>query len=313
VTTTQDWRCSTYARAEGLDPVGTAGEYDAFFLVAISLPWPREVLETTVLAPLRSVLAANPRARVLAVVPNEHARRDVTVVHRARRAGEQRFDGTDHVVEPAGLRELVQALLLDPAAQLPSAVGASPPDVLVCTHGRRDVCCGAAGTVLHAKVEDRWPGARVWRCSHTGGHRFAPTGIAFPDGRYWGYLDADALDAAVTHTGDLAALGSHYRGLAGLDPWQQAVERELLLRFGWPWAECSLEADTELDGKDRARVRIRFRSPDGEHGVAEATVVVLRRVPTLDCGSPPDASTKTNPELAVTAFEIKVGEASLEA
>ena len=48
--------------------------------------------------------------------------------------------------------------------------------LLVCTHGGRDRCCGSDGTRLFQALFPP-PGVRVWRTSHTAGHRFAPTAI----------------------------------------------------------------------------------------------------------------------------------------
>jgi hypothetical protein len=298
-----DWRCSDFTRAEGVDPVGTAGVHDAFFLVETPLPWPAEALDAPLLAPLVPLVqAAGARghdARVQAVVPHAEGG-PIRVVHRRRAEGHQRFDGIDHLVDRAGLTDLVAALLDDPAADLPSAEAPSPDELLLCTHGRRDVCCGGKGTVLHDAVAKRWEGLRLWRCSHTGGHRFAPTGISFPDGRYWAYLDQGALDSIVRRSDAPAALAPHYRGLAGLDMWQQAVEREVFVRLGWTWLTRPLVAATIHATGDTAQVEL--TSADLH---VTATVHVRRIVPILDCGHPPEQAKKSAPELEVRDLEVQ--------
>ncbi|MGH8991063.1 MAG: sucrase ferredoxin, partial [Acidimicrobiia bacterium] len=45
-------RCATWARTEGVDPVGTAGCYSGFLGVEWRRPWPRDVSEVEALAPL---------------------------------------------------------------------------------------------------------------------------------------------------------------------------------------------------------------------------------------------------------------------
>ncbi len=294
----RDWRCADYARSIHLDPVGTAGEHDAFLLVETPLPWPADVKTAPLLAPLgpllADALAGGLDVRVVAVAPHNDSG-PLRVVYR-RRVATADFTGTDHLVEADGLVALVEDLLA--GRDHPSTVGPSPPELLVCTHGRRDVCCGSAGTLLHAQVEHRWPGVRVWRCSHTGGHRFAPTGITLPDGRFWAGLDVEVLDAVVNRGGDATPLREHYRGLAGLDPWQQAAERELFVEHGWQWLDVTLEAETVRETPDGAEVELRWQDEQGQHR-AVADVAVSRRVPALECGSPPDEHTRTRAELEV--------------
>jgi hypothetical protein len=296
-----DWRCSDFTRAEHVDPVGSAGEHDAFFLIETPLPWPHEALEAPLLAPLVPLVDAarssGHDARVMAVVPHAEGG-PLRVVHR-RRASGQGYGGTDHLVEREGLADLVAALLADPEAVLPSAAGPSPDELLVCTHGRRDVCCGGKGTVLHEQVAQRWPGTRVWRCSHTGGHRFAPTGITFPDGRYWAFLDVALLDAIEARS-DVAPLLPHYRGLAGLDMWQQAVERELFARFGWAWLNRPISATTSSVSPEGADVEL----SSGDL-LVRARVAVRRVVPILDCGNPPEQAKKSAPELEVRDLTVE--------
>ena len=66
------------------------------------------------------------------------------------------------------------------AADIPEPVRGRVTDVLVCTHGTRDTCCGSLGTRLWRDLDAG--GATVRRTSHTGGHRFAPTAVTF---RWW--------------------------------------------------------------------------------------------------------------------------------
>lgn len=56
-------------------------------------------------------------------------------------------------------------------------------DILVCTHGSRDVCWGKFGYAIYKLLRARHAapnGLRVWRTSHIGGHRFASTLLDFP-------------------------------------------------------------------------------------------------------------------------------------
>ena len=39
------FRCSTWTRAHDVDPIGSAGSFDAAILVALPLPWPADVAD----------------------------------------------------------------------------------------------------------------------------------------------------------------------------------------------------------------------------------------------------------------------------
>ncbi|MGE3287644.1 MAG: sucrase ferredoxin [Pseudonocardia sp.] len=65
------------------------------------------------------------------------------------------------------------------------------PLLLICTHGRRDVCCAVDGRALVTSVLAGNPemAPNVWESSHLGGHRFAPTALVLPTGYLYGRLD----------------------------------------------------------------------------------------------------------------------------
>lgn len=113
------------------------------------------------------------------------------------------------------------------AASLPESEP-SPPALLVCTNGRRDVCCAVRGRPLAVATGALEPD-RVWEVSHTGGHRFAPTAVLLPWGQSLARL-TDASAAAVLGTSRNAALPldllgpAHDRGRSALPPPLQAAE-----------------------------------------------------------------------------------------
>ncbi|MGE3620396.1 MAG: sucrase ferredoxin [Acidimicrobiia bacterium] len=298
-----DHRCSPWTAAEGVDPIGSAGRYDAFLLVEAPLPWPKDVGGIPALA---RAAEAGGTTRVLAVPPHSERPHARTAVTAWRRTGTHRFAGTDHEVDTAQLPRLLDALVADPALAGPTAVGDAPPDVLICSHGKRDACCGRYGTLLHAEVAARWDGVRVRRCSHTGGHRFAPTSYTFPDGRAWAHLDAGLLDRIVGRSGPVADLHRHQRGTTALDDWGQALERAVFEHVGWAWLDAEVTgATTDLQPSGQvAEVALAWRWPDGRTGRATGTVAVHRRVPVLVCGEPPENATKDSPELRLARLAL---------
>lgn len=288
------FRCSPWTRAQGVDPIGSSARFDALILVEWPLPWPKDVSEIPALAAASAV----PGLRVMAVVPRPDEGGDgrLRVVHR-RRTRSNHLAGTDHRVPMADVAALLATLAADPladSAPLSSTVGESPPEVLVCAHGRRDACCGRWGTLMHLELAARWDGVRVWRCSHTGGHRFAPTAITLPEGRAWAYVDPDLLDDVVHRRGDLRAILTHDRGNSAHDQWAQVVERALFEEHGWAWLDddvTDVRSDVAADGRS-ATVTLRAAGR-----TVTGSVEVERMVPVLVCGAPPDQARKSSPDL----------------
>ena len=106
---------------------------------------------------------------------------------------------------------------------LPSLRPADRPHLLVCTNGRRDVCCAVKGrpVALGAAVAD--PGC-VWEVTHTSGHRFAPTAVLLPAGTLHGRLDAAVATRLLraAERGETVLDGS--RGRSTWSPPAQAAE-----------------------------------------------------------------------------------------
>ena len=77
-------------------------------------------------------------------------------------------------------------------------------DIVVCTHGSRDVCCGRFGYQVYDILRRRYMvrgKIRVWRSSHIGGYRFAATLIDYPEARYWGHLEPWAAEGLAARPG----------------------------------------------------------------------------------------------------------------
>ncbi|MFL6124300.1 sucrase ferredoxin [Actinophytocola sp.] len=78
-------------------------------------------------------------------------------------------------------------------AGTPGLLGTPVSDrlLLVCTNGRRDVCCALRGRPVAAALAPGH-GDQVWECTHIGGHRFAPTAVLLPTGYSYGRMSAEA-------------------------------------------------------------------------------------------------------------------------
>lgn len=142
-----------------------------------------------------------------------------------------------------GATTLEQATVHDPKELLDldlAAIGAGGPAglgsrlttplLLVCTNGRRDVCCALLGRQLAGALAARHADA-VWECTHLGGHRFAPTALALPTGYAYGRLDVPAAERvlAAAAAGEVVLPGN--RGRSTWSRPEQAAElavRELI-------------------------------------------------------------------------------------
>ncbi len=301
-----DLRCSVWTAAQDVDPVGSAGRHDVIVLVETRGVWPADV---GTLPGIAEAMAADPDALVLSVVPApERSVSGGVGVTVWRRASSSTLVGEDFLLSDDRWADDLPALVSGVSGQeLPPTVerlGAAPPEVLVCGHGKRDRCCGNFGVRLATSVDGRWPGVRVRRVSHLGGHRYAPTALTLPDGRLWAFLETDVLDRALTGTVDAADLARCHRGSSAFDPWQQAVESALWARFGRSWLDAEvLDASTEQRPDGTAEVHLRWAGPGGD-GAARAVVEVARTLPVPVCGAPIEDAVKTSREYRVRSLAV---------
>lgn len=219
-------RCSAWARQVELSPVATIGTYQGFLLVETPLPWAKDVNDMPVLAGLARRARAG-GLRLQAVVPSslESAPQERRVILHWSPPLEEGFGGYSRVETEAGdsLEDTVDALIgaartADERRPDPVDSAEADVDLLVCTHGQRDVCCGSQGTDLAVRLLADGPPAGVHyrRTSHTGGHRFAPTFLVLPQGTAWGFADVDLVERVLHRSVPFAAVASRYRGCAGL-------------------------------------------------------------------------------------------------
>ncbi len=144
-------------------------------------------------------------------------------------------------------------------------------DLMICTHGNVDVACARFGNPIYKQLRQTYchDSLRVWRCSHFGGHNFAPTLLDLPTGHCWGHLDLQALNPLVNRQGPVASLRPYYRGWCGLESFEQIAEREIWIQQGWEWLTYSkqgqiLSQGGDPDQPDWAEVEIEYVSQNGQ-------------------------------------------------
>jgi len=274
--------CSVVSKANGEDPIGSAWHYDQWLIIEMPQPWEDLWQQHPVLKVIFQQIQARRQAtggwiRPLVIAPDrEYSQPNVTRILYYQRPPHRfaQFEPQEFLIPTDQILNLAIALLDQSAALLEFEVYRQPVgtrDLMVCTHGNVDVACARFGFPIYQQLRQEYAheNLRVWRCSHFGGHQFAPTLIDLPSGRYWGHLEADMLDNLVNHSGTVPALRRFYRGWAGLTPVEQIAEREIWMQEGWKWLDyqksgqvLAIDASDE-DYPDWAEVQISFNSPDG--------------------------------------------------
>jgi hypothetical protein len=225
--------CSVAWDEAGLSGFGTAPRAAFWIALEQNGPWGRQALtESRLDRELAAALegAVGTGRLVLIRRPGAHADlhdRPLRQVFVAGGFGGRPWLLAGTVDDPARLLDLPLARLAGAsAAEVLAEVGwlgvHSGAVLLVCTNGRRDVCCALRGRPIALALERSRPG-RVWESTHTGGHRFAPTGVVLPVGQTIGRLTEEVavavLDAADAGRFAVEALGPwHDRGRGHLPP-----------------------------------------------------------------------------------------------
>lgn len=166
---------------------------------------------------------------------------------------------------------------------------AAGPLVLVCAHGRHNVCCARAGGPLARALGDRF-GAMVWETTHLGGDRFAANVAFLPHGLYYGAMDEKRATAAVEAYARGEVVLERFRGRAGLPEPAQAAEHFVREHTGVVAIDGvrveSADGDTAVvrAGTDRYRVRVERRAepPCGAGCSDERATYVKREVALLN-------------------------------
>ncbi|MBT5139805.1 MAG: hypothetical protein HOM37_12185 [Acidimicrobiaceae bacterium] len=306
-------RCAVHAEVIGLHPGGSAFFVDEIIVVDVVRPWPKPVWAadgfTAVPELVMAAAEAGRRVRVLAAVGDEASNDGASnfaaiVVHR-RVSGTGLLERIEHRCAPALVADLLSVLLLDGLDASPQTVVDVPApraELLICAQGSHDVCCGSRGTAMAAEISAARPDVSVRRVSHTGGHRFAPTGISLPDGRMWGMFELDEMAAILDRSGSPAAVAGRCRGWTGANgPGQVAEAAVFALVDDWAFDSLDRSVIVDVDG-DGWRCTVSAGERHWTVGIA-----LGRRVPSITCGELGGGKLKPGTEYVVTSSPELVG------
>lgn len=160
-------------------------------------------------------------------------------------------------MEKRTITDVEELLSLDIRLGLPTpgATRTTDPLLLVCTHGKRDVCCAVKGRPV-AQALHNIHGDRVWETSHSKGHRFAPTMILLPWNYSYGRISVAETDRVIREAADYRL---HSIGCRGRGVWDTKGQvAELAVRqLAEVWGLDDVAAVRETDGET---VQVRLRS-----------------------------------------------------
>ncbi|NEO98530.1 MAG: sucrase ferredoxin [Symploca sp. SIO2E9] len=294
--------CSVVSKANSEDPIGTATFASTWIIVEIAQPWTKASLMAHPALSLvfQELRQGGGKLMPMAIAPDsEYSVSGFTRVLHYQRPGLSfaQLDKQEFLVPDNQLAQLTRALLQQPNKlnhfEMYKQSTSHIREMMICTHGNIDVACARFGYPIYQKLRQEYAASsngelRVWRCSHFGGHQFAPTLFDLPTGQFWGHLEPEMLDCLVRRETPVKKLHRFYRGWVGLTKFEQIVEREIWMQRGWEWLNYNKsgqvlardKANEEWDA-DWAEIRLDFTSPDGSvQGAYEARVEVCDRIMT---------------------------------
>ncbi len=117
-------------------------------------------------------------------------------------------------------------------------------EIFVCVHGSRDQCCGKYGNQLYRAFIETLANLslnyRIWKSSHIGGHRYAPTFFEAPSMRWYGLFALDSVEAYLLRNSNNFKVNNNYRGMSGVsNKFASLVENELFKEYSWEWLNFS--------------------------------------------------------------------------
>ena len=239
--------CADNAKELQEDPIGTATKYQTYILVECPTPWNYEALNSKWVPDNLRVLVTEIEKKKLPIrfllIANEQTHRvtDTTLLIYQQQPGlTSGYKKQEFKLPNIELVAGVVNKWLGGISSNYEVENHTSRDILICTHGSHDQCCARYGNPFYFHTEKiidnlQLNHIRIWRSSHFGGHRFAPTMIDLPQGRYYGKLEENSFLAILNHQGNIEDLGKVYRGWGILPNALQVLERELMLQIGWDW------------------------------------------------------------------------------
>lgn len=296
--------CADVAAQSGEDPAGSAWACDRYFAIEVPLPWPYNMLESHGMPPgandlIQRLFEEGIYWGWIGIAPDP----DSTVEGMTRAidfrlpsaSPFRKYERREYLFPTAQFGTFAELMAFNPDAPdlLPYREDTGDVrDLLVCTHGTVDICCGTYGYPIYKLLRHMAATAgtptRVWRCTHFGGHRFAATLLDLPEGRYWGQLAAHDLAPFLQRDDAFGQISSCYRGWSALPhPSQQIAEAGLFRAIGWDWTGWEISPVGDVPGDLRPQdehdivFRVRQHGGSGEEHMMTARLTPSRIIHTM--------------------------------
>lgn len=279
--------CADHSREIQEDVIGSATNHQTYILVECPTPWVSEAFNSKWVPDNLRILVADVKRAKLSIhfllIANDETHREeqtTLLIYQQEKGSsngyrKQEFE-LPNIEQVAGVvRKWLTGVSVDD-----EIASNTTRDILVCTHGSHDQCCAKYGNPFYFHAQNtifdlQLNHLRIWRSSHFGGHRFAPTAIDFPQGRYYGVLDQDTFKSILTQTGNIECLNKVYRGWGILPNPLQILERELMLRLGWDWFNYKVTGKILEKSLDNQTIlgELSFEQPSGTLYTYQAKLV----------------------------------------
>jgi hypothetical protein len=279
--------CADHSREIQEDVIGSATNHQTYILVECPTPWVSEAFNSKWVPDNLRILVADVKRAKLSIhfllIANDETHREeqtTLLIYQQEKGSSNGYRKQEfklpNIEQVAGVvRKWLTGVSVD------DEIASNPTrDILVCTHGSHDQCCAKYGNPFYFHAQNtifdlQLNHLRIWRSSHFGGHRFAPTAIDFPQGRYYGVLDQDTFKSILTQTGDIECLNKVYRGWGILPNPLQILERELMLHLGWDWFNYKVTGKILEKSLDNQTIlgELSFEQPSGTLYTYQAKLV----------------------------------------
>lgn len=260
--------CADIAKANGVDPLGTAAKADHWLITEMKQPWSGSLVEDPQVKPLiplfkKLIFRRGILIRPIAIATDHDYSQTgwtrVLYYHRPSSQFAQYAKQEFLIPETEGLNftmALLKSLLKQPNNfkhyRQYQQDTTDIRELLVCTHTQVDLACGRYGTPIYRQLKRDYghhpQSLRIWQATHFGGHQFAPTLLDLPTGQFWGHLDPAILPSLIERQGDVSNLRPYYRGWSGLQKFEQMAEGEIWKREGWAWLDYPKSGRTTQKG-----------------------------------------------------------------
>lgn len=268
------------------NPLGTATYATHYIVMEVDPPWEKSVEDSRSIPPLLPALLQKSKQRGISyrfqgIMPDDEysqlGMRRIAIFTSSEHEISQ-FKKEEFLVPEEEIGRFLPHLINDSSENFDSFRQTQKTrDILVCTHGRKDRCCGKFGYPLYQYMRENFSQneVRIWRTSHTGGHRFAPTLIDFPEGRFWSHINEDLVSVLINKETHIENLSRHHRGLGSLPAIGQIIEGELFMQQGWRW--CGLIRSIKVGVNDGTNIEGVVDVLDPQTQAQERYSVTLKR------------------------------------